>query len=44
MFGVLFALPALGYRFLSTNPILAFWIAHVLTRPFGASFAQVQRP
>jgi uncharacterized membrane-anchored protein len=39
MFGALFALPALGYRFLRVNPILAFWIAYVLTRPFGASFA-----
>jgi uncharacterized membrane-anchored protein len=39
MFGVLFALPAVGYRFLRINSILAFWIAYVLTRPFGASFA-----
>ena len=39
MFGVLFALPALGYRFLHVNPILAFWTAYVLTRRFGASFA-----
>ena len=39
MFGVLFALPAVGYRFLRLNPILAFWTAYVLTRPFGASFA-----
>jgi uncharacterized membrane-anchored protein len=39
MFAILFALPALGYRFLRLNPILAFWTAYVLTRPFGASFA-----
>jgi uncharacterized membrane-anchored protein len=39
LFGVLFALPALGYRLVHVNPILTFWIAYVLTRPFGASFA-----
>ena len=39
MFGVLFVLPALAYRLLHLNPILAFWTAYVLTRPFGASFA-----
>lgn len=39
MFGVLFVLPAVGYRFVRLNSILAFWIAYVLTRPFGASFA-----
>ena len=39
MFAILFALPALGYRFIHLNPILAFWVAYVLTRPFGASFA-----
>jgi uncharacterized membrane-anchored protein len=39
MFAVLFALPALGYRLIKLNPILAFWTAYVLTRPFGASFA-----
>ncbi len=39
MFGVLFALPAIGFRFGRLNPILTFWTAYVLTRPFGASFA-----
>jgi uncharacterized membrane-anchored protein len=39
MFGILFVLPALGYRLIRLNPILAFWIAYVLTRPFGASLA-----
>lgn len=39
LFGILFALPAIGYRFGRLNPILMFWIAYVLTRPFGASFA-----
>ena len=39
MFAILFALPALGYRLFNLNPILAFWTAYILTRPFGASFA-----
>jgi uncharacterized membrane-anchored protein len=39
MFGVLFALPWLAYRLVKLNAILAFWISYVLTRPFGASFA-----
>jgi uncharacterized membrane-anchored protein len=39
LFAVLIAIPALGYRFLRWNAILAFWIAYVLTRPLGASIA-----
>lgn len=39
LFACLFALPALAYRFLNVNAIVAFWIAYVLTRPLGASFA-----
>ncbi|HZR39927.1 MAG TPA: hypothetical protein VFB12_07420 [Ktedonobacteraceae bacterium] len=39
LFGVLFALPALGYWLLGLNEILAFWFAYIMTRPFGASFA-----
>jgi uncharacterized membrane-anchored protein len=39
MFGVLFALPALAYRWIHIDAILAFWTAYILTRPFGASFA-----
>jgi uncharacterized membrane-anchored protein len=39
MFGVLFVLPALAYRLFHLDPIVAFWIAYVLSRPFGASFA-----
>ncbi len=39
MFGVLFVLPALAHRLLRLNPIVAFWTAYILTRPFGASFA-----
>jgi uncharacterized membrane-anchored protein len=41
--GVLFALaiavPAAAHRFLRMDGVLAFWIAYVLTRPLGASFA-----
>jgi uncharacterized membrane-anchored protein len=40
--GVLFAVailvPLVAWR-LGANPVLAFWIAYVLTRPLGASFA-----
>ena len=39
LFAILFALPAIAYRFFNLNAILAFWIAYVLTRPLGASFA-----
>jgi uncharacterized membrane-anchored protein len=39
LFVILFALPAIAYRFFNLNAILAFWIAYVLTRPLGASFA-----
>lgn len=41
--GVLFtmaiAVPAVAHWKFRMNPILAFWIAYVLTRPVGASFA-----
>ena len=39
LFAALFALPALGYWLFRLNAIFAFWFAYVLTRPFGASFA-----
>ena len=39
MFAILIAVPALAYRFLGLNAIVAFWIAYVLTRPLGATFA-----
>ncbi|WP_194908527.1 COG4705 family protein [Catenulispora rubra] len=38
MFAVLFAVPAVAYKF-GLNGIFAFWFAYVVTRPFGASFA-----
>ncbi|WP_382304834.1 hypothetical protein [Herbiconiux sp. UC225_62] len=31
--------PALAYRYLRLNAVIAFWAAYVLTRPLGASFA-----
>jgi uncharacterized membrane-anchored protein len=39
VFAVLFATPGLVRRFAGLNPVLAFWTAYVLTRPFGASVA-----
>ena len=39
LFAVLFALPAVGYRYLGLNEIFAFWFAYIMTRPLGASFA-----
>ena len=39
LFAALFALPALGYSLVRLNAILAFWFAYIMTRPFGASFA-----
>jgi uncharacterized membrane-anchored protein len=38
LFGALILLPLIGWR-LGLNPIAAFWIAYVLTRPLGASIA-----
>lgn len=39
LFGILFLLPAFGYKFFKLNSIFAFWFAYIMTRPFGASFA-----
>ncbi len=39
LFAILFAIPALGYRFLGWHEIAAFWTAYVITRPLGASVA-----
>jgi uncharacterized membrane-anchored protein len=39
LFAVLFVLPGIAYRFFGLNGIAAFWIAYVITRPLGASFA-----
>jgi uncharacterized membrane-anchored protein len=39
LFAGLFAVPAFGYRLAGLNAVLAFWFAYIVTRPFGASFA-----
>ena len=39
LFAVLFAVPALARWRFGLNEILAFWFAYIMTRPFGASFA-----
>jgi uncharacterized membrane-anchored protein len=39
IFAGAFLVPAVAWRFLGLQPILAFWTAYVLTRPLGASFA-----
>jgi len=39
LFTLLIALPALAYRLLGLNAVVAFWTAYILTRPLGASFA-----
>lgn len=39
VFAGAFILPALGFRFFKLNAIFAFWSSYILTRPFGASFA-----
>jgi uncharacterized membrane-anchored protein len=39
IFGVLFLLPGAAYRWWGMGAVAAFWTSYVLTRPFGASFA-----
>jgi uncharacterized membrane-anchored protein len=39
LFAGLIAIPFVGYRWFGMNEVLAFWMAYVLTRPLGASFA-----
>jgi len=39
LFAGLICVPALAYRFLGLNAVVAFWFAYVVTRPLGASFA-----
>jgi len=39
LFAILFALPAIAYWKFKLNAIIAFWAAYIMTRPFGASFA-----
>ena len=37
MFSGVIAIVAIAYWYLNLNPVLAFWIAYILTRPLGAS-------
>jgi uncharacterized membrane-anchored protein len=39
IFALLFILPGVAYRFFKFNSVLAFWLSYIITRPFGASFA-----
>jgi uncharacterized membrane-anchored protein len=39
LFASLISLPAIGWWRFHLNPIVAFWLAYVVTRPLGASFA-----
>jgi len=39
LFAALFALPAIAYWRSGLNQVGAFWLAYILTRPLGASFA-----
>ncbi|HEX3300022.1 MAG TPA: hypothetical protein VHW68_07915 [Actinomycetota bacterium] len=41
LFLALFAIPAIGYRWFGLNGVLAFWLAYIVTRPLGASFADL---
>ena len=38
IFGAAILVPLIAWRF-GLNPVVAFWVAYVLTRPLGASFA-----
>lgn len=45
LFTLLIAMPAFAYWLFRLNEILAFWLAYILTRPLGASFADwIGRP
>jgi uncharacterized membrane-anchored protein len=39
LFALLITLPLIAWRYLRANEIASFWVAYVLTRPLGASFA-----
>ncbi len=41
LFGILFALPLLANNLRGANAVFAFWFAYIMTRPFGASFADL---
>jgi uncharacterized membrane-anchored protein len=39
VFALVFLIPTLGYWHFRLNSIFAFWLAYIITRPLGASFA-----
>jgi uncharacterized membrane-anchored protein len=39
LFVVVIAIPAIGFKYLRLNAVVAFWFAYIVTRPLGASFA-----
>jgi len=39
LFAVCIAVPVLAYWLFGLNELFAFWLAYILTRPLGASFA-----
>ena len=39
LFAFIFCLPPIGFWIFRLNSIAMFWIAYILTRPLGASFA-----
>ncbi len=39
LFAVIFFIPGVGYWKFKWNNIFSFWFAYIITRPFGASFA-----
>ncbi|MGO4643299.1 hypothetical protein AB4Z43_33275 [Mesorhizobium sp. 2RAF45] len=41
LFGMIICSLSIGYFFLELDPILAFWLVYILTRPLGASFGDL---
>lgn len=41
IFGASIAIIAIGYYYLRMNAVLGFWLAYILTRPFGASIGDL---
>jgi uncharacterized membrane-anchored protein len=39
LFAIVIAIPAVGFKCLRLNSVVAFWFAYIVTRPLGASFA-----
>jgi uncharacterized membrane-anchored protein len=39
LFAAAIAVPAIAWRVFGLNPVAAFWLSYIVTRPLGASFA-----